>query len=65
MKLKVTFKGGVVKEFELDRVQVIPQIKEGPMRLDMHVNKTGKYDMFVTSNLIPDVELLDRIEFVN
>lgn len=64
-KIKVTLKGGVVRMFNLDRVDIVPSHGDkGPGML--HLNKCGenKYMMHVTSNIIPDVEFFEKIEIV-
>lgn len=63
MKLKVTLSGGKTREYVLNRINVAPHPEGAPMLLNL--NKKGdKYDMLVSSNLIPDVDLLEKIEIV-
>lgn len=67
MKLKVTLSGGKIREFNLDRINIIPSpTVNGPVMLNMNKSRQDaeKYDMFVTSNLVPTADLLEKIEIV-
>jgi len=66
MKLKISFNNNTSKEFEIDNVNIIPSHggDKGPLML--HVNKVrdNKLHINVTSNIIPDVTFLEKIEIV-
>ncbi|MDD5649572.1 MAG: hypothetical protein PHF86_04030 [Candidatus Nanoarchaeia archaeon] len=67
MKLKVTLSGGKIREFNLNRINIVPSPPvDGPVMLNMNKSRenNGTYDMFVTSNLLPAVDLLEKIEIV-
>lgn len=63
MKLKVTLAGGKIREFPLNKINIVPHPENGPALLNLS-KKDNKYDMFVSSNLIPATDLFEKIEIV-
>lgn len=75
MKLKISYNNGTSKEFEIQNFQIqqsynlnkplpSPMLPEGPINLNVVGFTEDKITVTVTSNLIPDVSFLEKIEFV-
>jgi len=65
-KVKITFKGDVVKTFELDRVDILPVLGHANFNSMFHLAKRSddKYILSCTQDIIPDISFLDKIEIV-
>jgi hypothetical protein len=65
-KVKVTFKGNVVKTFDLQRIDILPIMGNDMGHSMLHLNRRGdnKYVLSCTQDIIPDVTFLDKIEIV-
>lgn len=62
-KLVVFLKNGKTKEFEIEKVHIRQIEHDSPVMLDMF-RKNDKYEMHVSSNLIPAIDFVDKIEIV-
>lgn len=65
-KLKVSFKGGIVRTFDLERIDIQPALPGGRSPSMMHLIKRGDkgYMLHVTSDILPDTEFLDKMEII-
>lgn len=64
-KVKVSFKGGVVKSFNLSRVDILPNTGgKGPSMLHLSKRGDNSYVLSVTPDVIPDISFLEKIEIV-
>ncbi len=65
-KLKVSFKGGIVRTFDLERIDIQPALPGGQGLSMLHLVKRGNkgYMLHVTSDILPDTEFLDKMEIV-
>lgn len=64
-KIKISFKGNVVKTFELDKVNIIPTVSEkGPSFFEIRKKTDGKYHILSTNDMLPDISFLEKIEIV-
>jgi hypothetical protein len=65
-KLKVTFKGDVVKTFDLEHIDImpVPQSTNGPSMMNLMRRGENRYALRVTSDIIPDVTFLEKMEII-
>lgn len=65
-KVKVSFKGGVVRYFEIGKINIITTLpNKGPSFIDFRRLSGDKYILNSTNDIIPDVEFLEKIEIVD
>lgn len=67
MKIRFSYKNGQTKELFIEELDIIPVPKEFPNEpLTFHINKISedKVSILSTSNLIPEVAEVDKIDFI-
>jgi hypothetical protein len=64
-KVKIHFKGNVVKTFEVDKINIIPVPSgQGPSFFEIRKKSDNKYSILSTNDMLPDISFLEKIEIV-